>query len=54
MTPALRPMDEERKVVFVVMSKLRTRKHDRNIMSTQMMLAPMTQADDVVSTFQHL
>lgn len=49
MTPALKPMDEERKVVLVVISKLRIRKHDRNIMSTQMMLAPITQAVDVVS-----
>lgn len=53
MTPALRPIDEERKVVLVVISKLRIRKHDRNIMSTQMMLAPITQAYDVVSTFQY-
>lgn len=50
MTPALKPMDEERKVVLVVISKFRTRKHDRNITSTQMMLAPITQARSVVST----
>jgi hypothetical protein len=51
--PALKPIDDDRKVVLVVISKFRIRKHERNITSTQIMLAPITQARIITRERQH-